>query len=49
MVTPAMLQNVRNNLLKRASLCIQVGGGRFEHVGTLKICYLFEVFLVFYC
>jgi hypothetical protein len=32
MVTPEMLQNVRSNLLKRARLCIQAGGGRFEHL-----------------
>jgi predicted kinase len=32
MVTPEMLQNVRNNLLKRARLCIQAGGSRFEHL-----------------
>jgi hypothetical protein len=32
MVTPEMLQNVRKNLLKRAKLCIQAGGDRFEHL-----------------
>jgi hypothetical protein len=32
MVTTEMLQNVRRNLLKRVRLCIQAGGGRFEHL-----------------
>jgi hypothetical protein len=45
MVTPEMLQNVRSNLLKRARLCIQAGGGRFEHFNF----FFCEVFLVFYC
>jgi hypothetical protein len=30
-LTPEMLRNVQNNLLRRAALCIEVGGRQFEH------------------
>jgi hypothetical protein len=31
-LTPEMLRNVQNNLLRRAALCIEVGGREFEHL-----------------
>jgi hypothetical protein len=33
MVRPEMLQHTKNNLLRRARRCIQVGGVQFEHLG----------------
>jgi hypothetical protein len=31
-LTSEMLRNVQNNLLRRATLCIEVGGKQFEHL-----------------
>jgi hypothetical protein len=31
-LTPVMLRNIQNNLLRRAALCIEVGGRQFEHL-----------------
>jgi hypothetical protein len=31
-LTSEMLRNVQNNLLQRATLCIEVGGRQFQHL-----------------
>jgi hypothetical protein len=46
MVTPEMLQNVRSNLLKRARLCIQAGGGDSNTYFNFFFCEVFSRFLL---
>ena len=31
-ITPEMIQRSRENLIRRAQLCIEMGGGHFEHL-----------------
>lgn len=37
-ITPEMIQNAGISLIRQARLCIELGGGHFEHM-LQKICY----------
>jgi hypothetical protein len=43
-LTSEMLRNVQNNLLRRATLCIEVDGRQFEHLMVKLIVIKYDGF-----